>query len=185
MVNGAAPPTGDQHSEFENSALLTIPQGANSVAAFDDYTLYEYVALQMEDSSQGSNFSSINVTKDPAVLTATVEEGNWTGTLTSQIANNSFQSSIGLTNVNTANFSYTTTVKLINNSDGSQSIEIQNVLTKSSVSVNSSNPIVISAYAIYATLALLSPLYGIIFWTICQTIEYYIRQALASFAEKL
>jgi hypothetical protein len=119
------------------------------------------------------------------VLTATVEEGNWTGTLTSQIANNSFQSSIGLTNVNTANFSYTTTVKLINNSDGSQSIEIQNVLTKSSVSVNSSNPIVISAYAIYATLALLSPLYGIIFWTICQTIEYYIRQALASFAEKL
>jgi hypothetical protein len=184
MVNGDAPPTGDQNSDFENSPLLVIPAGANSVAAFDDYTLYEYVAQQMAASSQ-SPFDSITVSQDPAVLTATLDKGNFSGTLTSQIANNAIQTSFRLTNSNTANFSYATTVTLINNSDGSQSVEIKNDLTSSSVVVNQDSPVVISVYAIMAMLVLASPLAGAIFWAIVNTIEYYIRQMLTTLAHKL
>lgn len=184
MVNGDAPPTGDQNSDFENSPLLVIPTGADSVAAFDDYTLYEYVAQQMEASSK-SPFDSITVSQDPAVLTAKLTKDNFSGTLTSQIANNAIQTSFRLTNSNTANFSYATTVTLINNSDGSQSVEIKNDLTNCSITVNQDSPVVITIYAIMGMLVLASPLAGAIFWAIVNTIEYYIRQMLTNLAHKV
>jgi hypothetical protein len=185
MVNNDPPPTGDQHSAFESSQLLEIPEGSDSVIAFDDYTLYEYVASQMEASPNGSVFTSINVTQDPAVLTAKFDQGNYSGTLQSQIADDEIQASIDLSNTNNASFDYAMTVTLINNSDGTQSIEIKNDLTKSSVTVNMDNPVVISIMAILATLAVLSPLGGIILLTIVNVIEYYIVAAFLKAAGKL
>jgi len=185
MVNNDPPPTGDQHSAFESSQLLEIPEGSDSVIAFDDYTLYEYVASQMEASPNGSVFTSINVTQDPAVLTAKFDQGNYSGTLQSQIADDEIQASIDLSNTNNASFDYAMTVTLINNSDGTQSIEIKNDLTKSSVTVNMDNPVVISIMAALATLAVLSPLGGIILLTIVNVIEYYIVAAFLKAAGKL
>jgi hypothetical protein len=183
MVNNDPPPTGDQHSAFESSQLLEIPDGSDSVIAFDDYTLYEYVALQMEASPNGSVFTSINVSQDPAVLTAKFDANNYSGTLQSQINDDEIQTSIGLSNTNNASFAYATTVTLINNSDGTQSIEIKNDLTKSSVTVNMDNPVVISIMAALGTLAYLSPLGGIILLTVVSVIEYYIVQAFLKAAQ--
>jgi hypothetical protein len=186
MVDNDPPPTGDQHSAFESSQLLEIPANSDSVIAFDDYTLYEYAAQQIEASPNGGVFTSINVSQDPAVFTAKLDAGHsYTGTLQSQINDDEFQTSIDLSNTNNADFSYATTVTLINNSDGTQSIEIKNDLTNSSVTVNMDNPVVISITAALATLAYLSPLHGVILATIVGVIEYYIVTGFLKAAGKL
>ena len=185
MVNNDSPPTGDQHSAFESSELLAIPAGSDSVIAFDDYTLYDYIALQLGDSKFASLFTSIDVSQDPAVLTAKLKKKNYTGTLQSQIADDEFQSTIKLSNANIVTFSYVTTVTLINNADGTQAFELKNDNTKGNVAVNADNPVVISFIAIYAALAVFSPLHGLIFWTVINIIEYYIAQAFLRFGKAL
>ena len=185
MVNNAAQPTGDPNSAFEESSVLMVPSGSNSVFAFDDYTLYEFVAQQLQ-SGDGSNlFTSVTVSQNPAVLTGTISKKSYSGRLTSQIMDNAIVDNIYMTNAFKISLGYMATVKIIDNSDGTQTIEFSNALTASSVQVNWSNAVVISMQAIYASLLLVSPLRGIIFLTIMTTIPIIVTSLVGKGAKKL
>lgn len=181
MVNNEEPPTADPHAAFDESTLLDFRKGANSVFAFDDYTLYDFIASTMEDSGKDI-FDSISVSKNPAVLSAKATKSNYTFKLSSQIANDTLATKLNLTNAIIANIKYGTSFKIVNEDDGSQTLEINNNLTSSSTDFNLENPAVISILAAAATLTLVSPLHGLICNIMIQNIKAKIVETVYNVA---
>ena len=192
MVDNTPAPSEDPHSAFESTPLLSMPAGSNAVAAFNDYTLYEYVAQQIE--GHDSQIAKASVSQNPAVLSATfnIDKGpvSVEGALQSQIvatygSNGAFQNVLSGSFAFDFKFTYYTTVALLENSDGGQTFLIENVEASQNVTVNQDSWVVISVWTLYGFLAAFSPLGGTIFWQIIQVIKNAIINGLLKVGSKL
>lgn len=184
MVNNEDPPTADPHNALDQTSSLDFPDGANAVFAFNDYTIYDFMATQMEDSDDNI-FDSISVSQNPAVLTAKGDKKSYAFTLSSQISNNAMATKLNMTNAIEANLKYATTFDIENEDDGSQALVINNDLSSSNVGININNPVIISLLTLQATLIALSPLHGVIYTSILMAIEQKIISVINKAAKKL
>ncbi len=183
MVNSEAPPTADPHEALDSTSTLDFPEGSNAVFAFNDYTVFDFMATNME--ANDSMFTDISVSQNPAVLTAKGKKKSYSIKLTSQIANDSVATTLQMTNAMEANIGYGTTLEIVNESDGTQTLLVTNDLTSSKVGLNEDNAVVISLISVYAVLLALSPLHGIIFYSIMMAIEQRIISLINKAAKKL
>lgn len=184
MVNNEEPPTGDPHEAFEETATLDFPEDANAVFAFNDYTIFGFMATKME-ANENNIFSDISVSQDPAVLTAKGKKKDYSLTLTSQIKDDAMSTELKMTNAIKASFTYDTSLAIENEDDGSQTLVVANDLSKSNTGINGDNATVIALQAVYYTLLVLSPLSGIIYYSVMKSIEQRIISMLNRTAGKL
>ncbi|WP_299272469.1 hypothetical protein [uncultured Psychroserpens sp.] len=195
MVNDVPAPTGDQHSAFEASTLLSITAPSNCAIAFDDYTLYQFIASNIKDNDDfGKYINSATATQgtntDPATLIIKASKDTpfscYTGSSETYIADNALKTNLNMSNANNVSFGYSALINLINNEDGSQTFELENDETSSSVTLNTDSPIVISIFSIAAYLAVAFPvLGGVCFLGVWAAINFSIQNTLLKIGKKL